>query len=427
MRPLLASAALLFLAVSSVYGQTPFGITAAQANRAGTQVSVRFSDPLADVGPHTQAMNVTIEGAPQVTINTVSLTALAPRMVITLLLSQALPPSPTRVCFSQVAYIRADAQQTTTAPVCAAVVTDNAAIDAVKAAALKVLTDTPATPDEKVLNASGFVTTASDGTEGGGDISFNPKLSDPNASAFVRLKKATVEKGDARHFEVGAAYRRGVPWNRTQLARIAAAPDVQTLQQLMDERQSAVIAGTIVNFALKLEGDPSTFDATNGVGEADYSIVTMTKPLFGKSGFWRSYGIPGGLEIGRKLGVDGTGAATTEHDWIARYKAGAGIKVFFKGSQASLVPITRFDFAVDGIWRYLAFEELNFNTTTKALDKVTDGAHGYIEASLKAFFVETGKQRFGIKGSYIRGSLPPVFADVKSFQFGFVVESNDKD
>lgn len=427
MRALLASAASLFLAVSSVYGQTSFGITAAQANRAGTQVSVRFSDPLADVGPHTLASNVTLEGAPGVAVTTVSLAALEPRMVITLMLSQPLPPSPVRVCFSQVTYIRADVQQTTAAPVCAAVVTGAAALDAAKAAALKVLTDTPATPDEKVLNASGFVTTASTATEGGGDVSVNPKLSDPNASVFVRLKKATVEKGDARHFEVGASYRRGLPWNRAQLANMAAAPDVATLQQLLKERQSAVIAGTIVNFAMKLEGDPSTFDATNGVGEADYSIVTMTKPLFGKSGFWRGYGIPGGLEIGRKLGVDATGAATTEHDWIARYKAGAGIKVFFKGTQASLVPITRFDFAVDGIWRYLAFDELNFNTTTKALDKVTDGAHGYVEVSLKAFFVETGKQRFGVKGAYIRGSLPPVFADVKSFQFGFVVESNDKD
>lgn len=426
MRAIFGAVGSLLLVAASAFGQTPFGITSAQANRDGNQIAVRFSDPLAESGPHHDKGNVTLEGAPGVTIDRVEVGDLIPR--ITVVLSGSLPSTPTRICFRQVDYLRQDVQQTTTEAVCAAVVTDAVAIDAAKAAALKVLTDTPvAAPDEKELNASGFVTTASEATDGGADIAFNPKLSDPNASAFFRLKKATVEKGDARHFEVGAAYRRGVPWNRGQLAELAAATDVTKIKELLEARQGHVIAGTIVNFAMKLEGDPTTFDATNGVGEVDYSIVTMTKPLFGKSGFWRGYGIPGGVEIGRKLAVDATGAATTDQDWIARYKAGAGIKVYFKASQASLLPVTRFDFAVDGIWRYLAVEEQNFNAETKALDRVTDGGHGYVEASLKAFFVEIGKRRFGIKASYNRGSLPPVFADVKSYQFGFVVESNDQD
>ena len=44
---------------------------------------------------------------------------------------------------------------------------------------------------------------------------------------------------------------------------------------------------------------------------------------------------------------------------------------------------------------------------------------------LKVFFVDTDKGRFGFKLSFNRGRLPPVYAEVKSFDFGFVIESGD--
>jgi hypothetical protein len=46
---------------------------------------------------------------------------------------------------------------------------------------------------------------------------------------------------------------------------------------------------------------------------------------------------------------------------------------------------------------------------------------------VKVFFGETDAGRFGFKLSFNRGRLPPVYAEVKSFDFGFVIESGDND
>jgi hypothetical protein len=197
------------------------------------------------------------------------------------------------------------------------------------------------------------------------------------------------------------------------------------MTDLVARRQRHLIAGTVVHLAFKLEGEPTGFDATNGVGEASYQIHTMTRRLAGRQGFWRGYVVPGGVEIGRKLGVDEAGSPTADHEWIGRFKAGGGLKLFFQAAPESTSLVRGVDVDLNGMWRYLGVEELNFNADTKAIDRTTDGAHGYLEVAVKVFVAETAAGRFGIKASYNRGSLPPVFAPVKSFQFGFVMESND--
>jgi hypothetical protein len=429
MRTLLALVCGFLLAAGTAAGQAPFRMTAALVNAAKPViVSVTFSDPLAATGPHTEPSDVHLTGAPGITAKSVVLSVLpmgenSVNPAVTVVLSAPLPPGDVQICFNRVSYVRADKVVTTTADVCAPISAD---IAGAKAAALKELSDTPVPPDEKTLNASAFVTTASDNSEGGADLAFNPKLSDPNASVFFRLKKATAEKGDARHLEIGAAYRVGIPWNRAQLRKMREATDLVVLNDLLLERQQSLIAGSVVNLAMKLEGEPTAFDATNGVGDAHYEILSMTRRLAGRQGFWRGYVIPAGAEIGRKLGVDATGAASTDHEWIARYKAGGGFTVFYQAASPR-IPLSRLDFEVDGIWRYLAVDELNFDVGTKKIDRTTDGGHGYLQVAMKAFFAETASGRFGIRASYNRGSLPPVFAAVRSFEFGFVIESNDKD
>jgi len=42
------------------------------------------------------------------------------------------------------------------------------------------------------------------------------------------------------------------------------------------------------------------------------------------------------------------------------------------------------DFDVNAIWRYLAVDELNFNTETGAIDRTTNGGHGYVQLALTA-------------------------------------------
>lgn len=281
---------------------TPFRITGALVD-AGEHltVSVSFSDPITRDGPQTDLSMVTVDGAPGVRVTVVTPPDVDPVTSLALTLSGPLPPGEIKVCFRRINYVRDEVTTTTTAEICAAVSADiKTAIDA----AMKVVTDTPRAPDEMTANASGFVTTGDNDTEGGADLAFNPKLSDPNATAFFRLKKATSDDGDARHFEVGAAYRVGIPWKPAALRAIRDAPDLAVMNQRVMDRQRRLIAGTVVNLAMKLEGEPTGFDATNGVGEADYQIHSMTKRLFGRQGFWRGYLIPAGVEIGRKLGVE---------------------------------------------------------------------------------------------------------------------------
>lgn len=428
--PLLAIVAAILLGGHSAAAQPAFHITNALVNAPHpTEVSVTFSDPLATTGPHTSPSTVRLAGAPGVTVSKVSLSLLGlgegvSQPWLTATLSAALPPGEVKICFDRVSYVRAAKVFTTPAELCAPVSSD---IASARAAALKELTDTPVPPDEKALNASGFVTTSSASSAGGADLAFNPKLSDPRASVFFRLKKSTADKGDARHFEVGAAYRAGIPWRRARLQQMRAASDLLVLNDLLLEQQRSLIAGSVVDFRMKLEGEPTTFDAANGVGETHYEILTATKPLGVRQGFWRAYAIPAGAEIGRRLGTTATGTPSTKHDWIARYKAGAGVSLFFRALQPSRLPLSRVELDLHTMWRYLAFDELNFNTKTKAIDRTIDGGHAYGQLALKAFFADTASGRFGVKASCNRGSLPPVFAAVKSCEFGFVVESSDKE
>jgi hypothetical protein len=63
------------------------------------------------------------------------------------------------------------------------------------------------------------------------------------------------------------------------------------------------------------------------------------------------------------------------------------------------------------------------NTTTDR------GNKPWLQADFKVYFTDpeegSGGLRSGFKLSYNRGSLPPVFATTKSFQFGFVLESTE--
>jgi len=413
---------LMCLLVITAEAQTPFRITAALLAASRPELSVTFSDNLAPDGPQQVLSRVHVTGAPGVTVERITPSNLE-QNVLTLALSMALPPGTVQICFDRVSYVRASKTIMTPGEVCATVSGD---IATAKAAALKILTDTPVPADEKTLNASGFVTTASGQSDGGADLAFNPKLQDPNAKLFLRLKKATVDKGDARNLELGGSYRVGIPWSRAQLVEMREANNVEEVDRILKKRQQAFIAGTVVNVVGKLEADPNDFQATNGVGESHYQILSMTKPLIGPGTFWRGYVMPIGGEIGRRLGVDSKGQPTTAQDWLLRYKAGGGIKLYLQ-STSSQFPIRRVDLDLNGVWRYLGRDEVQYNSASKALDRTTNGGHGYAQVDLKLILAETASGRYGMMASYNRGSLPPTFAAVKSFQLGFVIESRDEE
>lgn len=66
-----------------------------------------------------------------------------------------------------------------------------------------------------------------------------------------------------------------------------------------------------------------------------------------------------------------------------------------------------------------------FNDETNVTGMTDKGFHGYAQIDFKAFLVETRAGRYGVKPSFNRGRLPPVYAQVSSFDFGFLVQSGD--
>jgi hypothetical protein len=286
----------------------------------------------------------------------------------------------------------------------------------------------PRASGDKNISASGFVTTASEESAGGADISLNPNFDIPNLNAFLQIKKATADTGDARNFEAGARYRYTRTWKPEQLRTISAETDPEKLNELIRARQRNIIAGWLIDFAGKLEGDPTNFEVTNFVGESAVHLQSMTKGFVGRKGFWRGFVLPAGIEVGQVLGTTAPStdpaAPSPTVNRIARYKAGGGLTVYYDNPGAQL-PLQRVEVDINGVLRHLFLYESRFNAETKKTDTTDDGFHGYAQIALKVFFGETDAARFGFKLSFNRGRLPPVYAEVKSFDFGFVIESAD--
>lgn len=426
------TAALLLSGAASAQSPDPTITNAVAANPR--QVTVVFSTALTTTSgaPHFDTSRIRLLPGNTVPVS-VQQNALA-RNTFTVTFT-AIPESTTRICFDQVQYPSGTDIRTSTAQVCADVSRDPASL---KEAWIAALRKVPRTSRDKDLFASGFVTTASEESAGGGDIALNPGFSIPGLNAFLKIKKATADDADARHFEAGARYRYTRPWKPDQLREIAAESDGGRLNELIRARQRNVMAGWLIDAAVKLEGDPTNFDVTNAVGESSLHLQTMTRSLWGRTGFWRGFVLPFGFEAGQSLGTtappeetapaDGAGApdsaSTPEVNRIARIKAGAGLTVFYDNPRAH-VPLRRIELDVNAVLRHLFLIESRFNEETKKTDTTDDGLHGYGQVDLKVFFGETDAGRFGVKLSYNRGRLPPVYAQVNSFEFGFVIESGD--
>jgi hypothetical protein len=338
----------------------------------------------------------------------------------------AVPTTATRICFDQVQFAGPDgAVATSSGQVCADLSRDPASIKAQWIAAFQ---EVPKASREKDFFASGFVTTASDDSAGGADISLNPDLNIPNLNTFFQLKKTTADEGDARHFEVGAKYRYTRTWRPDQVREIASETSNARVNELIRARQQNIIAGWLIDVAGKLEGDPTNFDVTNFVADSGFHLQSMTKRVFGSRGFWRGYVVPAGIEVGQSLGTTVPAPTTPEDEpevnRIARYKAGAGLTVFYDNPGTQL-PIRRVEIDINGVMRQLFLTESRFNADTDLTDTTDKGFHGYAQIDFKVFFVETIAGRYGFKLSFNRGRLPPVYAQVNSFDFGFLVESGD--
>lgn len=382
---------------------------------------------------------VTLTAAPQFDKHRVRLlpSNSTPKTVSTLLGSEtslqvlfdALPSEASKICFDRVQFKKDDKIFESNGQVCA----ELSDFDAAKAASIKAMNEVAKAAggkDDKDIFASGFVTTASDESAGGADLSLTPDLNIPGLESFVRIKKATADEGDARHFEAGAKFSYTGTWKPSQMRRMAAASPGEELNRILRERQSNIIAGWLIDVGAKLEGDPTNFDVTNFVLDSGFQLRTMTKGFLGRRGFWHGFILPVGVEAGQSLGTGAVDATTVpaapapqEVNKIVRYKGGAGLTIYFDNPNAQ-IPLRRIALEANTVLRQLFRDETRFNGETKLIDTTDKGTHAYTQVDLKVFVAGTARTRYGFKVSFNRGRLPPVYAQVKSFDFGFLMETD---
>jgi hypothetical protein len=428
----------LLLLVSAVAttaaAQTPaLAIESAWVSRAGNQISVTFSHEVEATGPHTDITRVHLKddrGASTSITGSIS-RSLLELQVLDVRLSAVLPTKAREICFDEVRFVVDKNPLTTTDEICRALGTQEES-DAEKKALVEALGKVPLPAQDRDLFASGFVTTASDDSTGGADLSIAPNIGP--VMTFLKLKKATTEEGDSKQFEAGAKYRVVASHKASQIRRMRTTPSGQALNDLLRERQQNILAGWIIDAGAKLEGEPTNFDVSNFVGETAFQLHTMTKGFLGRTGFWRGFVLPVGVELGQSLAttVPETGAPTADGseaekvNKIARYKGGAGFTVYYDRPHAQ-IPLRRVELDINAVARYLGYAESRYNEDTKKIDITDNGWQTYAQVDLKVFFGETQAGRYGMKLSFNRGRLPPVYSEVKSFTFGFVIESGDDD
>jgi hypothetical protein len=203
------------------------------------------------------------------------------------------------------------------------------------------------------------------------------------------------------------------------------------MDSAVSKMRSRLLAAWSIDLSGKMESEAGNFQVTNFVGDGSIYLQSRTKQLFGtgtNAGFWKFRILGTGFEGGKNVGQPNKQGAVVANappvDWIARHKAGAELTLFYDAPDTQL-PFKRVELSASGVNRYLFRNELVFDQSTLVSDIVQRGRKSWVETSLKLYLSETAKSRFGINLTYNRGALPPVYANTKSFQFGFLMESTD--
>lgn len=376
------------------------------------------------------------------------------RLQIFFTAGQADPPTTetdVRVCFTQLHFVATDGTASVAKNVCGEGRILNFAnrADALNEQ-FQVLSKTEKTSEERNIFASGFVANGEgEDAEGGAEVNLNSNdLGVRGLTAFMRLKKATAEEADPKHLEIGINQSTTSLIGRGSLAEIRRlraimldptksdaerAQAAADFRDLLRKRQQRLLGGMFFDFGGKIETQALNFDITNFVGEGAFQIQSRTKSLFGsKKGFWRFRLMPAAAELGYNVSQQpptGSTAPAIDPDWIARFKFGGVFTLFYKNNSEGPALFRRVELDLQAVDRYLFRREVQFDEATQANTATDRGHKPWFQASLKIFFTDpeegSGGMRSGFKLSYNRGSLPPVFADTKSFQFGFVLESTE--
>jgi hypothetical protein len=262
--------------------------------------------------------------------------------------------------------------------------------------------------DKKNIFASGLVTTASTGTTGAMDVNLNStSLGIDNLTGFLQIKRATADTADPKNFEAGIGYTSAIP---------------------LTSLTESTVAALLTDLAAKTEGTASKFGVNNFVGEFTASLQSVVFRV--GSGGRAKFRFLGGMEGGsnQSKGDIPTGRIfdpLRNVDWIARGKVGIQGSLLYKNDRKILLPFQSVELHAAGVSRHLWFDELQYSADSDKVDKVTKGWRPWAQVDLKLMLVENNLGRYGLKLTFQNGSLPPVFARTRTFQFGFVFEAKD--
>jgi hypothetical protein len=259
--------------------------------------------------------------------------------------------------------------------------------------------------------------------EGNAEIHLNgilPALGD-NVQAGLNLQKSSATNADPKEFDLNLGYHRLGLFVTKELNAALAANNPDQATQALEALQKKFWLGWSLDGTGKIEGEAMNFNVTNAVGDVQLQFISRTASLLKSSFFFRA--VPAGVESGVNLRTD---SSTVNKDTIARFKSGGNFGVYWTAKNADKALIKKFMIDAEGVDRYLFLNESAINTTTNMPTAVTKGNHYYVEAEAKFYVAETQQGNYAFRVSYIRGGLPPVFSNTKTFQYGFVFESADK-
>lgn len=302
------------------------------------------------------------------------------------------------------------------------------------------------TTEEKNLFA-GLNIAVPNNTGGGvqGDLVFNQsvaslpkKLSSAgfadSGSFGAKLKKGSESGKDPRHFSLG--------FNLRKTVLFASKADLNTLKTATDPGASGVpndvalrALGNVrshfwraflADYGFQMEGDVSDHgigNVSNAIFDLRPQIATAAAPVFGNQGYLTLRLMPAGFEFGHN--ITNSDNTTKEIGGVSRLKAGVELSLFYQNKTDSTF-INRVELTGASIYRRLFMTESAFDATTQKNINTTKGDKLWTQVDFKIFVgPRMGKIRPGLKATYQRGYLPPVFSRTKVFSYGLVFESTD--
>jgi hypothetical protein len=338
-------------------------------------------------------------------------------------------------------------------------------IDDLVDASLEALKDAVAsakTTDEKnIFMGLNIIVPSGEGndTEGSGDIIINRNLQSlpfgqglfDQINFGLKIKKASENKADPRHFETGLTFRKTFLINRSKIRLVADALnqtprgsqnlamtstdvrlkngiDSKRPEQIINDLQQNFFRGLVFDNGLNFEGDVdgmSIGNVSNLLYSSQLQVTAVARAIGKQKGFWTFRWLPVGVEAGYNLKNEDD--PNNEKHSLARLKTGGVLTLFYEANNPADF-LNRVEFETQAVNRYLFKRETLFDAATQKNLLVEKGNKYWLQADLKFMLgAKIGPGRIGFRASFQRGSLPPVYAFTKVFNFSVIFESLDDD